>query len=42
MIQHILLIILVVGDWFFANRENIIFAVECTQNQIFGNKGEIQ
>lgn len=27
------LIALIVGDWFFTNRENIIFALECAQNK---------
>ena len=29
------LIALLIGDWFFTNRENIIFAIDCAQNAIF-------
>lgn len=27
------LALLVIGDWIFTNRENIMFAVECEQNR---------
>lgn len=27
------LALLIVGDWFFANRENIIFALNCIKNK---------
>ena len=27
------LIALVVGDWFFTNRENVIFALDCARNK---------
>ena len=26
---------LVIGDWFFTNRENIIFALDCARNKYF-------
>ena len=32
---------LIIGDWFFTNRENIMFAIDCTQNAIF-KKGDLQ
>ena len=27
------LIALIIGDWFFANRENIIFALDCARTK---------
>lgn len=27
------LMALIIGDWFFANRENIIFALQCEKNK---------
>ena len=27
------LALLIIGDWFFTNRENVMFAVECEQNR---------
>lgn len=32
MIEFGLLLALVVGDWFFTNRENVLFALECELN----------
>ena len=32
------LVLLIIGDWFFTNRENIMFAIDCTQNAIFNKE----